>query len=400
MIINPYVFTPPAADPLGINLIPSESLGDFIFTRSSTKTYKNNLGVLTSLAANEPSITDAVGLLMERSSTNLVTYSNDFSNASFSKLNVVLTPNSIASPSESVDAFRMECTASGECYIRNTTLTQTTATVSIFAKKGEVTKLALRANQNAVWSNIIYDLDLGTVESIGAPTYQTNVKIEHYNNGWYRCSATLTSISQGDKITWMLSTGSNTYSVIGNGLYLYGFQSEVGLLTSYIPTSGATATRNVENITFDNIHLTSLLPNAGEASFIFDFSFFNAGSGGGTGWFYLYDEVAQYFFIYHNMLMNGSPDFSNWIYGATNTLGNPIKFGFTLSSTEVIFYANGVLKWTIAAGTTLQYKNSDFLGLVKKIMLYTEPAAPIYGLKAFKVYKQKLDEATMLSLTV
>ena len=87
---------------LNLNFASSRILDPRItFTRTSTGTYLSNNGLVTIASANTPrfdhsyngSNVQSLGLLIEESRTNLVTYSENFDNAVYSKTNVGITTN-------------------------------------------------------------------------------------------------------------------------------------------------------------------------------------------------------------------------------------------------------------------------------------------------------------------
>jgi hypothetical protein len=181
-------------------------------------------------------------LKLEPQSTNLIPYSEDFSQWVLDR--VTATENQIISPDGTLNATKLSSNsnASNEKTIRlsNDNANRTT---SIFAKKGEVTKLISRANVSG-WKNVIFDLENGVIEYVGDTT-NSFPKIEDYGNGWYRCSVYYT-VTQGNANFWLLSDGSHVSNIpIGDGLYIWGGQYEaLSYASSYIKSnSGSTTTR-------------------------------------------------------------------------------------------------------------------------------------------------------------
>ena len=204
-------------------------------------------------ATNTPRIDYSTGekaFLLEPQSTNITPYSEDFTQ-SWTPTGLTITSNSIASPSGEINSDKwVEDTSNGAHSIRNNPNIPVTSgnnyTMSIFAKAGERTGLRFA---NAAESNAEgrFDLSNGTVTFAGTNT--TFVGIEDYGNGWYRCIISFTASTTIAQLNLRLMDGSSlSYQGDGtSGLYAWGAQLEQqSYATSYIPTSGASATRNQE----------------------------------------------------------------------------------------------------------------------------------------------------------
>ena len=91
---------------------------------------------------------------------------------------------------------------------------------------------------------------VGTSSATGSSTV-SSTSIEDYGNGWFRCNIVGDlDTSTNCRMRCYLADGDNDSSVYGDGtsgIYIYGAQIEQqSYATSYIPTSGASATRNQE----------------------------------------------------------------------------------------------------------------------------------------------------------
>jgi hypothetical protein len=200
-------------------------------------------------------------LLLEPQSTNLITYSEDFSQwAGLIALSIGL--NQGISPNGSTEANLLSIgidSSSTRHRLYNTFnfVLGDTYTYSVFAKKNENDWFQLMfsasAFDNESYAN--FDLNNGLVGNKGT---STTANIMYYGNGWYRCSITCTasaSVTTTYEILTTNNTNSGRYpsyqsSAAVNVCFLWGAQLEVlSYATSYIPTSGSTVTRDAETCT-------------------------------------------------------------------------------------------------------------------------------------------------------
>ena len=223
----------------------------FTFTRGSEATFVNAQGLIESTASNDaPRIdysTGAKAFLLENQSTNIINYSEDFSQSYWTKSNTLITSNSVISPDGTLNADKLtEDNASSEKLMFKSGIS-TLGTISVFAKKLDDNNRLFQIRRDGgdnSWS--WFNLEDGIISS------QVNgiASIENYSNGWYRCSFTPTN-SNGT-VVFGISNGGTSRSVSyqGNGtsgVYIFGAMLEnQSYSTSYIPTSGASATRNQE----------------------------------------------------------------------------------------------------------------------------------------------------------
>ena len=121
-----------------------------------------------------------------------------------------------------------------------------TYTASVFAKKGTCDEIILTTRANFGFQNYYsaFDLTNGLVTANASGVVGS---IKPYGDGWYRCSITFTNTG-GFTDSASLAFGFNFNSSSTDTLFVASPQSEIGsYATSYIPTSGAAATRNQES---------------------------------------------------------------------------------------------------------------------------------------------------------
>jgi hypothetical protein len=227
--------------------------GDFDFARTSTATRVNEDYLIETVAANIPRLDYSNGvaqILVEPESTNLVTYSEDFSQWT-PNFGASITSNSIVSPNGTQNASKLIPSSSVERQAITIELTPNgDISMSVFAKKGEYSVIQFSDAINPAYF-INFDLQTGLIGS--SDTMQG--KIENVGNDWYRCSASYSSSNSILKFRLSIAESSTSGRLVdfaGNssdGLYIWAAQLEnLTYPTSYIPTSGTTITRAAETL--------------------------------------------------------------------------------------------------------------------------------------------------------
>jgi hypothetical protein len=277
---------------LNLNFARSQKLDPRItFTRSSTATYTGGDGLIKIAATNTPRFDfnattgDCLGLLIEESRSNLVTYS-DYSSGN-SLANVTLSTNATTAPDGTNTAISMTGsvgTSVKYMYKGYSTTTTGTYTTSVFAKYNGEQYILLRVNDNAGVNDgqqrfdILNGIKDGNVANGGTATGASST-ITAYPNGWYRLSVTVTfnsalTLLQGAAV---YLTGYTTTSST-NSVYLWAPQLEAGAFaTSYIPTVASTVTRTADNASMTGTNFSSWY-NSSEGTLLVDSSRFALGA--------------------------------------------------------------------------------------------------------------------------
>lgn len=231
------------------------------FTRASSGTYLDSDGVLKTATTNVPRIEydadgNRLGLLIEEARTNLLVQSQ-IDNVAWTKSATTVESAAAIAPDGTLTAVKLKETTDNDFHFTADGFGFTTAsggyyTLSIYAKSSEKNMLRIQINPNADWvgvSNPIgdFNLDTGTFTTSDGAT----ASMQHVGNGWYRCAITAqtnAASSTSSANFHLLENGSTPYTGDGtSGIYLWGAQLEAGSFpTSYIPTSGATATRSAD----------------------------------------------------------------------------------------------------------------------------------------------------------
>lgn len=198
---------------------PTDGSGDLVVTRATTATRVNSAG------------------LIEEVPYNLIQYSEQFDNGTWTKISSSITANSVTAPNGTLTADKFESTSAGVPEILQTTTNSNTKTISFYAKEGNVSTIALW-----VGSEVKFNLSTGVVIS-GAGT------IESVGNGWYRCVVANTTFPHFNG--YFISTAS------GQFVYIWGAQIVNGTSAKeYFPT---TDRLNVPRLDYTNSSCPSIL---------------------------------------------------------------------------------------------------------------------------------------------
>ena len=246
------------------SVLPESGVGDFTVVRATEATRVNEAGLIETMGANVPRLDYSGGgcpvLLTEGQSTNLITYSEDFSDAYWTKAGSSVV-SGFTSPDGASNAFKLvEDTSTGvhKVYSGFLSVTNgTTYTLSFFIKKGETNFAQILFGSTGFGNtHANFDLNLGEVGDLSG--INASSTITAFSNDWYKCTITAdsnltTSSALGIvlPISSKTSARQETYTGDGtSGLYIWGAQFEQGSYsTSYIPTSGSAVTRNGDQVT-------------------------------------------------------------------------------------------------------------------------------------------------------
>ena len=260
----------PSVEPsLSLNFARSKTLDPRItFSRTSVGTYTDGNGLIVTAAADEPrfdhkyenGVVKSLGLLVEESRTNLFEYSEDFTNADWTKFDVSISSNSIIAPDGSTNSYTItEGTSNSQHNITDTTTVTGTKTFSVYAKLASGSRLFRIVDFNATDGAVTgrFDLSNGTIDA-GS---DSSAVIKDCGNGWYRCSITTTTTVESNYYISLCQSDS-TFTYTGDGsssFYIFGAQVEAGgFPTSYIPTSGSTKTRVNDILSIEGTNFTDV----------------------------------------------------------------------------------------------------------------------------------------------
>jgi len=199
-------------------------------------------GNLSAYESNYDGATGKYGALIEGAATNILTYSEQFDNAVWSKVQSSITANAAVAPDGNTTADKLiPNTALSQHRVDLTsTSTAATYTFSVFIKTAGYNYAFIRIGATA---GVVVNLTNGATVLTGAAS---NPLAESYGNGWYRCSFSCTA-GVNDTVRINVEEASNSTDFTGDGtsgIYIWGAQLETGnIATSYILTTSSTATR-------------------------------------------------------------------------------------------------------------------------------------------------------------
>ncbi len=245
--------------PLKNSLIPTAGVGAVTFTRSGVATHIDRYGVVKDLADGVPGY-DAQGIDLPPASTNLFTYSQDFSNGVWSKVRSSIDSTLYVAPDGTTTANKLLQTVDvGAKYVRRILVGDSTLTYtfSCFFKKDEVEKVRMYIASDSTAANRFQTyFNIATNEVISSNAsgvgVLSNAYVTELKDGWVRCVITGTAeTTDTNEVRGIIELFDESDLNTTDGLYLWGAQLEVlPFGTPYIPTTSSPVARNGATVTF------------------------------------------------------------------------------------------------------------------------------------------------------
>jgi hypothetical protein len=216
--------------------IPLDGSGDLQLTRASNGTRVNSAG------------------LVEVCPWNLLTYSEEFNNAIWTKITASVTANTTTAPNGTLTADSLIANVAVYGLVQQTAniTANVPNTFSVYAKYNGISIFQLQTRDNANNANnayVVFDILTGVVSAapLASGAYSNaSATIESVGNGWYRLSLTSTSnisVTSRFRLVSDLSDGINGYFIWGAQL------NEGSSAKPYFPT---TDRLNVPRLTYQN----------------------------------------------------------------------------------------------------------------------------------------------------
>jgi len=238
----------------------------------SPGTYVDENGIIQLSSADtprfdhDPTTGESLGLLIEESRTNLVTYSEQFDNAAWVKSgDSAVTADQTVAPDGTTTADLLTCSNAGPNRVTNlvSVSASTDYTATVFVKSGDRTHLGIRLYIfGGTFVDLICNFEFasGTFSYISGPG---TLSATPYPNGWYRLTITI-GTGNNTSLEFRLG-GAYINEGTGTTAYLWGAQLEAGSFpTSYIPTTGTALTRSADVASITGTNFSSWYnPNQG-----------------------------------------------------------------------------------------------------------------------------------------
>ena len=318
----------------------------FDFSRASSATVVNKAGLIETVGSGEPRI-DFLGntkgaLKLEPQRTNVIPYSEDFSNAAWILADVTRTLNYGITP-EGLTNSVLITEGSGNAQHRaysSSSSSSSIHTLSAFVKNSNGSRQAY-IDMGPVTG--FFNFDTETMYSALGTT-----SVEKWANGWYRIS--ITSTSAFTPVATYLGLGnSNTETFQGNGtssIEFFAPQLEQGsYATSYIPTQGSTVTR-VKDLCVNTV--PENIVNKDEMTLYCEFEYLGGGdtipisvhnSSSSVIWLAINNNFTIYGANYYSGVFNGSSTSTTVLLPNTK-----YKVAYRTKSGDSVLYLDGILE--------------------------------------------------------
>ena len=361
-----------------------------------------------------------LGLLVEESRTNVIEYSEDLSQWS-SGTRITLSATDVTeTPDGQRGAYKAVATTLntnhyfepvGSTPYLKTTTAGTTWTFSIFAKAAENTVLQIASSSGFLSKYQNFDLTNGVKLSGDVD----GSAIQAVGNGWYKCSVTQDTVGTTARFILIPANSdiSRNPSFVGDGtsgIYVWGGQAEesASFPTSYIKTTGSTATRSVDVV---ELEAENFGYNLDAGTFFYegqDIADNYSGAKNSQGGFHVWfggDSNNYVGGVYHS----GSTGLSDSVYfrgggtletanAGTDLSGNgKVAFAYDLGN-SISVSVDGSTAVTQTATTPTAYNNFDWKIRLGSSTSGTSTPTSVY-VKQLKFYPRRLTDEQIKDLT-
>ena len=342
-----------------------------------------------------PTTGESLGLLIEQSSTNLLTYSQLFSDSTWVKIRSSITQTAGIAP---------DGTQTAQLLIEDTTVTNSHGcgnygsqtitsgqqyTWSVEAKAWTRNYITLSGDIGNGWlgNGVQFSLIDGTVQKNSSALVTTSTNL---GNGWWRFSITATASASGNAKPGVYigsvpatgaSNGVDSYTGNGySGIYIWGAQLEaLAFPTSYIATTSAQVTRAADVAQMTGTNFSSWF-NASQGTLYSEFSSSSSNStaidinSGSTSNFIRLSQAGNgYFRVFASgsQVVSLTPSGGTWATGAkeagsyaVNSYAAVVNGGTVVTASAIL--PSSLSQMNIGGDSSGLYLN----GRIKKISYY------------------------------
>jgi len=384
----------------------------FDYSRNSTASFIGGNGHIQSAGSDTPrtenhAFKDGIwqrgGIRLDVETTNLFKYSDDVSNATWTRGSV--TFSSDTAPDGQTTAQSVTGVSGAASYIgQATTVTAGFNTFSIYAKAGAANTICLRPyNFDATGDRAWFDLSAGTVLTKMSGLH--SARIEPVGEGWFRCSVTFETTTNLSGTPYVyLSDGDNTLGNSGGNVLLWGAQIEKSSTpTSYIVTDSTSGTRSKDTLSIASENI----PSSREGlTFVFEglIDHVDMNYGERVRWVHwtksgTSNALGAYLYDSHSLTSRIEAKYSTGVaktsFSNSDALGQgiaiPFKIAARYSATEVQNIVNGVP--SAPAQNTTGMPDMDGADISQFLKNFTGT------LSRFRIFDTALPEAALIAET-
>ena len=375
------------------------------FTRTSTATYVGADGLIKTAGIGQPRFDhdpitgESLGLLIEESRTNLITYSEEFSNTSWIKSNITITSNAIVAPDGALTGDRLDFSATNNVpwFYKDQ---GTTGTPSLFVKYDNWQYVKFRSGGELNFA--LFDLINGTA-SVGGSI--TNASITPVGNGWFRIWANTNNQRYDFRCT---NSTANDFITGSGSVFIWGAQLEAGSFpTSYIPTAGSSVTRSTDIAGISGTNFSSwynpyagtafidIIPKGISNSLAYQ-TYFSFNSSSGNRWGIAQQNGAAGSYVAESVIpyVGVGGQFSNTPILNTFTEGQPMSLG--------LYQPNGTNIQSVRDGGSIQSVTTTRNPAITNLLLggvISDNSGLMGHIQKFAYYPKRLTNDQLQTLT-
>jgi len=229
------------------------------YTPTTTQPITNYIPTLLTAPANsarfdhDPVTGESLGLLVEEQRTNLLLYSEDFGDASWSKVSSTVTANTVVAPDGALTMDLLIPSTSSVSYLyQSNTSGGASRSFTVFAKKQNKSVIWLYHYSSANYGVYYVDLTDGSTQILSGSTATGILTVVNVGNGIYKITVSFSS-TEASNAAWGIgvSDAKGAFNVTGDGysgIYIWGAQLEAGAFpTSYVKTQASQVTRSADS---------------------------------------------------------------------------------------------------------------------------------------------------------